>query len=148
MGRSTAGPAVGVAEGVKTGQRMRTANPISGSKGSTIAVVVGCAMAVATAALLPSLELSVTDSRQIAGPGQKLKSVVQGQRYRVTQLQLLAEEGRYLEVQPERFTVEVGHQKSSPIVSDHKSMPIGVRWFPALGIRHKSRDSSYLSCFT
>ena len=105
-------------------------------------------MAVATAALLPSIELSVSDSRQIAGPGQKLKSVVQGQRYRVTQLQLLAEEGRYLEVQPERFTVEVGHQKSSPIVSDHKSMPIGVRWFPALGIRHKSRDSSYLSCFT
>jgi hypothetical protein len=71
-----------------------------------------------------------------------------GHRYWVTQLQLLAEEVRYLEAQPERLTVEVGHQKSSPIVSDHKSMPIGVRWFPALGIRHKSRDSSYLSCFT
>jgi hypothetical protein len=127
---------------------MRTANPISGSKGSTIAVVVGCAMAVATAALRPSIELSITDSRQIAGSRQKLKSAVQGHRYRVTQLQLLADEVRYLEVQPERLTGEVDHQKSSPIVSDHKSMPIGVRWFPALGIRHKSRDSSYLSCFT
>ena len=127
---------------------MRTANPISGSKGSTTAVVVGCAIAVATAALLPSIELSITDSRQIAGTREKLKSAVQGQRYRVTQLQLLAEEVRYVGAQPERLTGEVGHQKSSPIVSDHKSMPIGVRWFPALGIRHKSRDSSYASCFT
>jgi hypothetical protein len=127
---------------------MRTANPISGSKGSTIAVVAGCTIAVALAAVLPSIELSITDSRQIAGPIQKLKSAVQGHRYWVTQLQLLAEEVRYREAQPGRLTVEVGHQKSSPIVSDHKSMPIGVRWFPALGIRHKSRDSSYLSCFT
>jgi hypothetical protein len=148
VGRSAAGAAVGVAEGVKTGQRMRTANPISGSKGSTIAVVVVRAIAVATTALLPSTELSITDSCQIAGPIQKLKSAGQGQRYWVTQLQLLDEEVRYLEAQPERLTVEVGHQKSSPIVSDHKSMPIAVRWFPALGIRHKSRDSSYLSCFT
>ena len=119
-----------------------------GSTGSTIAVVDGCAIAVAIAAVLPSLELSITDLRQIAGPIQKLKSAVQGYRYWVTQLQFLAEEVRYLEVQPERVTVEVEHQKSSPIVSDHKSMPIGVRWFPALGIRHKSRDSSYSSRFT
>jgi hypothetical protein len=118
-----------------------------GSKGSTIAVAVGCAIAVATAAVLPSIELSITDSRQIAGP---IKAEVRrsGHRYWVTQLQFLADEVRYLEVQPERLTVEVEHQKSSPIVSDHKSMPIGVRWFPALGIRHKSRDSSYTSCFT
>jgi uncharacterized protein (DUF2344 family) len=33
-----AGVAVGVAEGVKPGPRMRIANPISGSKESTIAV--------------------------------------------------------------------------------------------------------------
>ena len=39
---------------------------------------------------------------------------------------------------------EVGYQKSIPIMSDHKSIPIAGRWFPALGIRHKSRDSSYL----
>jgi hypothetical protein len=121
---------------------MRTANPISGSKGSTIAVVVVCAIGVATTALLPSIELSMTDSCEIAGPIQKLKSAVQGQRYWVKRLQLLDEEVRYLEAQPERITVEVGHQKFSPIVSDHKSMPIAVRWFPALGIRHKSRDSS------
>ena len=44
--------------------------------------------------------------------------------------------------------VKVGHQKSTPIMSDHKSMPVAGRWFPALGIRHKSRESSYLSCFT
>ena len=75
-----------VAEGVKTGQRMRTANPISGSKGSAIAVVVGCAMAVATTALLPSTELSITDSCQIDGPIQTLKSALQGQRYWVKQL--------------------------------------------------------------
>jgi len=139
---------MGVAEGVETGQGMRTTNPNSGSKGSTIAVVVGCAIAVPTAVVLPSLELSITDSRQIAGPRQKLKSDVQGHCYRVTRLQFLAEEVRYLEVQSEWFTVEGDHQKSSPIVSDHKSMPIAGRWLPALGIRHKSRDSSYLSCFT
>jgi hypothetical protein len=33
-----------------------------------------------------------------------------------------------VEAQPERMTVEVGHQKSSPIMSDHKSMPIAGRW--------------------
>jgi hypothetical protein len=76
------------------------------------------------------------------------EGVKMGQRYWVTRLQRLDEEVRYLEAQPERHTVEVGHQKSIPIVSDHKSMPIAGRWFPALGIRHKSRDSSYLSCFT
>ena len=45
-------------------------------------------------------------------------------------------------------SVEVGRQKSHPIMSDHKSMPVAGRWFPTLGIRHKSRDSSYPSCFT
>jgi hypothetical protein len=55
---------------------MRTANPINGSKGSRIAVVVGCTIAVATTALLPLIELSITDSCQIAGPIQKLKSAV------------------------------------------------------------------------
>ena len=88
---------------------MRTANPISGFKGNTIAVVVVRAIAVATTALLPSIELSITDSCQIAGPIQKLKSAGQGQRYWVKQLQLLDEEVRYLEGQPERLTVEVGH---------------------------------------
>ena len=34
-----------------------------------------------------------------------------------------------------------------PIMSDHKSIPVAGRWFSALGIRYKSRDSSYLSCF-
>ena len=34
-----------------------------------------------------------------------------------------------------------------PIMSDHKSMPVAGRGFPTLGIRYKSRDSSYLSCF-
>jgi len=76
------------------------------------------------------------------------EGVKMGQRYWVTRLQRLDEEVRYLEAQPEGHTVEVGHQKSIPIVSDHKSMPIAGRWFPALGIRHKSRDSSYASCFT
>lgn len=33
-----------------------------------------------------------------------------------------------MEAQPERMIVEVGHQKSSPIMSDHKSMPIAGRW--------------------
>ena len=101
-----------------------------------------------TTALLLSTELSLTDSCQIDGPIRKLKSVVQGQRYWVKQLQLLDEKVRHLEAQPDRIIVEVGHQKSIPIMSDHKSMPIAGRWFPALGIRHKSRDSSYLSCFT
>lgn len=73
------------------GQQMRTANPISPSKGITIAVVVGCAIAVATTALLPSTELSITDSCQIDGPIQKLMSALQGQRYWVKQLQLLDE---------------------------------------------------------
>jgi hypothetical protein len=41
----------------------------------------------------------------------------------------------------------IGYQKSTPIMSGHKSMPVAGRWFPALGIRHKSRDSSYLSRF-
>ena len=50
------------------GQRMRTANPISPSRGITIAVVVGCAIAVATTALLPSTELSSTDSCPSNGP--------------------------------------------------------------------------------
>ena len=86
-----------VAEGVKTGQRMRTANPISGSKGSAIAVVVGCAMAVAATALLPSMALSITDSCQSAGPIQKPKSAVQGHRFWVKQLQLLDDEMQYLE---------------------------------------------------
>ena len=148
MGRSGTHPAVGVVEETKTGQRIRAANPINGSKGGTIAVVVGCAIAVAPTAVHPSIALSIPDSCQIAGPIQKLKSAVQSQRYCVEQLQLLDEEVRYPEARPERLTVEVGHQKSSPIVSDHKSMPIAGRWFPALGIRHKSRDSSYPSCFT
>ena len=87
---------------------MRTANPISGSKGGTIAVVVGCGIAVATTALLPSTELSITDLCQISGPIQPLKSAVQGQRYWVKQRQLLDETVRDLEVQPERITVEVG----------------------------------------
>ena len=82
---------------------MRIANPISGSKGIMIAVVVGCAIAVATTALLPSTELSITDSCQIAGPMQKLKSAVQGQRYWVKQLQLLDENVRDLETLPERI---------------------------------------------
>ena len=69
-----------------------------------IAVAVGCAIALATTALLPSTELSITDSCQIDGPIQKLKSAVQGQRYWVNQLQLLDEEVRYLETQPERIT--------------------------------------------
>lgn len=97
MGRSSSGAAVGVAEGGKTGQGMRATNPISPSKGITIAVVVGCAIAVVTTALLPSTELSITDSCQIDGPIQKLKSAVQGHRYWVKQLQLLDEEVRYLE---------------------------------------------------
>jgi hypothetical protein len=88
---------------------MRTANPISDSQESTIAVVVGCAIAVATTELLPSKELSITDSCQIACLIQKLTSAVQGQRYWVKQLQLLDEEVRYVEAQPERITVEVGH---------------------------------------
>ena len=132
--------AVGVEEGVKTGQGVRTTNPLSGSKGITIAVV--------TTALLPSTALPSTDSCQSDGPIQELKSAVQGKHGWVKQLQLLDEEVRHLEAQAERITVEVGHQKSIPIISDHKSMPIAGRWFPALGIRHKSRDSSYLSCFT
>ena len=73
-----------------------------------IAVVVGCAIAVVTTALLPSTELSITDSWQIDGPIQKLKSALQGQRYWVKQLQLLDETVRDLEAQPERITVEVG----------------------------------------
>jgi len=68
VGRSAARAAVGVEEGVKTGQGVRTTNPISGSKGITIAIVDGCAIAVVTTALLPSTELSITDSCQIDGP--------------------------------------------------------------------------------
>ncbi len=127
---------------------MSPANPISRSKEITIAVVLGCAIAVATTALLPSTELAITDSCQIAVPIQKLKSVAQGSRFWDTQLQLLDEEVRYVEARPERIAVEVGLQKSIPIISDHKSMPIAGRWFPTFGIRHKSRDSSYRSCFT
>ena len=63
-----AGAAVGVEEGVKMGQGVRTTNPISGSKGITIAVVVGCAIAVVSTALLPSTALPSTDSCQSDGP--------------------------------------------------------------------------------
>ena len=52
----------------QNGRTNRTANPISGSKGTIIAVVVGCAIAAATTALLPSTELSITDRCQSAGP--------------------------------------------------------------------------------
>jgi hypothetical protein len=98
---------------------MRTTNPISASKGITIAVIVDCAIAVVASTLLPSTALSFTDSCQIDGPIQKLKSAVQGKRYWVKQLRLLDEEVRYLEALAERMTVEAGHQKSIPIMSDH-----------------------------
>jgi hypothetical protein len=83
---------------------MSTTNSINAFKGITIAVVVGSAIAAATTALLPSTEISITDSCQIDSRIQKLKSAVQGQRYWVKQLQLLDDKVRYLEVQPERIT--------------------------------------------
>jgi hypothetical protein len=63
-------------------------------------------------------------------------------------LPLIGKEPDKKKAQPETIPVAVGHQKSIPIMSDHKSMPIAGRWVVALGIRHKSRDSSYLSSFT
>jgi hypothetical protein len=72
-------------------------------KRKAIAVIGGSAIAITITALLPSTELSINDSCQISGPIQKLKSGVQGQRYWTKQLQLLDEEVRYLEAQPERI---------------------------------------------
>ena len=80
---------------------MRTTNSISTSKRITIVVFLGCAIAVATTALLPSTELTITDSCQISGPMQKLKSVAQGSRFWDKQLQLLDDTVQDLEAQPE-----------------------------------------------
>jgi hypothetical protein len=68
MVRRTGAAVVGAEEGVKTGQGVRTTNPINGSKGITIAVVVGCAIAVVSTALRPSTTLPSTDSCQSDGP--------------------------------------------------------------------------------
>jgi len=39
------------------------------------------------------------------------------------------------------------HRAPSPRWHD-KLVPVAGHWFPVLGIGHKPRDSSYLSCFT
>lgn len=72
-------------------------------KRKAIAVLFGCAIPIVVIALLPPTELSFNDSCQISGPIQKLKSSVQGKHYWAKQLQLLDEEVRYWEAQPERF---------------------------------------------
>jgi len=55
----------------------------------------------AMAALLPTTELSINDSCEVTGPIQKLKSITQGERYWVKQLELLDKKIRYLEEYPE-----------------------------------------------
>lgn len=54
-----------------------------------IAVVGSCAITMATIALLPPTELSVSDLCEIDSPIQKLKSTVQARCYWIKQLQVL-----------------------------------------------------------
>lgn len=68
-------------------------------KWEVIAILLVCVVAVG--ALLPSTELSINDSCEVTGPIQKLKSITQGERYWVKQLELLDKKVRYLEEYPE-----------------------------------------------
>lgn len=95
---------------------MSKANLVINSKRISIAVALLSVFALITAALLPSTELSITDSCQIDGPMQKLKSVAQGARFWDRQLQLLDETVGDLEAQPgkmrkaQQMAVEKTHE--------------------------------------
>ena len=66
-------------------------------KREVVAILLISIVAIVTAALLPASELSINDSCEVTGPTQKLKSIIQGKRYWVKQLQLLDNEMPYRE---------------------------------------------------
>lgn len=61
-------------------------------KRGVVVILLVSIVVITIAALLPASELSISDSCEVAGPIQKLKSITQGKRYWVKQLQLLDKE--------------------------------------------------------
>ncbi|MEX2164004.1 MAG: hypothetical protein WD823_07150 [Sulfuricaulis sp.] len=91
-------------------------------KRKAIAVLLVGIVATAIAALLPASELSINDSCEVSGPIQRLKSIIQGKRFWVKQLQLLDNEVRHLEELPERIrsTQVVVNEKTKDILKQNE----------------------------